>query len=94
MYSSKSNLITTSISGGRQHFGHRLPVKAIKTYPYELSYGENFFTLSTLIFGEDKFWWVLADINKPMDTFALHISKVVNLPEKLVKDVSGVTKFV
>ena len=93
-YKTKSGQITTSISGGRKHYGHRLPVRATQTYSYDMSYGENFYTLSTLVFGTDEYWWVLADINPPMDAFELYRSRTVLLPSGIVKDTSGISKFV
>lgn len=93
IYNDESKLVATSISGGRPHFTYRQPARAVSTYNYELTYAENFHTLSAIIFGTDEYWWVLSDLNKPMDSFEMEVSDMVKLPNNLVKDKAGLTKF-
>lgn len=93
IYITRGSEIATSISGGRPHFDYRKLVKAIGTYTYELAFGENFHTLSMIIFGTDEYYWVIADLNKPMDAFALTSGTKIQLPEKLVRNISSVNKI-
>jgi len=93
IYRTKEDLIATPISGNRPHFGYRLPVRAVNTYDYELTYAENYHTLSSIIFGTDEFWWVLDDMNKPKDAFSLRVGYTVKLPTSLVKNKTGVKKI-
>jgi len=93
-YRREEDIITTSISGGRAHHSYRKPVRAIDTYKYELTYGENFHTLSSVIFGTDEYWWALLDMNKPIDAFTMKSGDRVVLPESIVKDRNGVKKIV
>lgn len=92
-YTTKKELISTPIAGGRVHFGYRQPVRALDTYEYELMYGENYHTLSAVIFGSDEFWWILDDINKPANAFGLKTSDKVQLPYSLSKDRYGLKKI-
>lgn len=93
-YKTNTETLTTSISGGRLHHTYRQPVRAITNYTYELNYGENYHTLSALIFGTDEYYWALADMNKPKDVFSLVVGNKVVLPNNIVKDRNGVNKFV
>ena len=93
-YRTQEDLVATSISGGRPHHSYRLPVRAIKTYGYELTYGENFHSLSAVVFGTDEYWWVIDDMNKPKDAFSLQTGELVMLPTAIVKDKTGVKKIV
>lgn len=93
-YRTRTDLVSTSISGGRAHHSFRLPVRATSLYEYELTYGENYHTLSAIIFGTDEYWWVLADMNKPKDAFLLKAGDEVKLPDGIVKDNNGVKKFI
>lgn len=92
-YTTDIGLVATSISGGRPHHTYRQPVRAVSTYEYETTYGENYHTLSAVIFGTDNLWWVLDDMNKPMDAFSIKTSTVVKLPERIVKTKTGLTKI-
>ena len=83
-YNTETGLIATSISGGRPHHSYRQPVKALNQYEYELAYGENFHTLSAIIFGSDEYYWILADNNKPMDAFAMGVYDKIKLPKGVV----------
>lgn len=85
IYNTKDELVATSISGGRPHFSHRLPERAVMVYPYEVRYGENYHVLSAYIFGDDRYWWVLDDLNKPKKSFEFTSGEKINLPEKMVK---------
>lgn len=93
-YKTKTDLIATPISGGRPHHSYRLPVRSASEYPYKLTYGENFHTLSAVIFGTDEYWWVLSDMNKPIKAFSLKTGDDVFLPNSIVKNTSGLKKFV
>lgn len=93
-YRTKTDLVSTSISGGRSHHSYRLPVMATKSYEYELTYGENYHTLSAVIFGTDEYWWAVSDMNKPKDGFLLKTGDKLKLPEGIVQDRNGVKKFV
>lgn len=93
-YRRKEDIVVTSISRGRPHHTYRKSVRAIDTYEYELTYGENFHTLSSVIFGTDEYWWALSDMNKPIDAFNMKAGDRVVLPEDIVKDRNGVKKIV
>lgn len=83
-YTTQEDLVTTSISGGRSHFTARLPERSDNVYRYELKYGENFHTLSGYIFGDDAFWWFLADLNKPIRPFNLKVGDRILLPNNII----------
>ena len=85
IYNTKDDLVATSISGGRPHFAHRLPERAVMVYPYEVKFGENYHVLSAYIFGDDTFWWVLDDLNKPKKAFSFKVGDKINLPDRMVK---------
>jgi len=84
-YNTNTGLIATSISGNRPHHSYRQPVKSLNAYEYELSYGENFHTLSAIIFGSDEYYWILADNNKPIDAFSMGVYDKVKLPKGIVR---------
>ena len=92
-YVDTKDLIITEVSKGRLHYGSRLLKKATSTYDYTLKYGENYHTLSMLIFGSDEYWWVLADLNKLMDNFELEVGTIIKLPLSLVNEQNGVTRL-
>lgn len=92
-YNTKTGLISTSISGNRPHHSYRKPVTALRQYEYELSYGENFHTLSAIIFGSDDYWWIVADNNKPMDAFGMQVSDKVKLPNGVVKSTDATKRI-
>ena len=85
-YKTKEGLIVTEISGGRQHFPAREPVKAVETYEYSMQAGDNFHSLSAQIFSDDAYWWVLDDLNAPKDAFHYQIDDVVLLPKNIVAE--------
>lgn len=93
IYKTKDGVIATPISGDRPHFPYRLPEHASEVYEYELSYGENFHTLSSVIFGTDELWYVIQDLNKPLDAFRLGAGVKVLLPMDIVKNSRGIKKF-
>jgi len=86
IYKIKEGLTTTSISGGRQHFVAREPLKAVETYPYEITFGDNFYTLSARIFQDDRYWWALDDLNKPKDAFDYALGDTLLLPKNIVAE--------
>lgn len=92
-YTTKENLVSTSISGGRSHFSYRQPVHSSTTYKYETSFGENLYSLSAVIFGTDELWWVLSDLNKPINPLDISPSSIIELPDDIVKD-NGSKKFI
>ena len=92
-YASKTELITSSISGGRLHHSFRPLVKALETYDYATSFGENFHTLSALIFDSDELYWMLQDINPPKDAFNFSAGDIVKLPLEMLRDTTGIDKF-
>jgi hypothetical protein len=92
-YLTNTGLVTSSISGGRLHHTFRPLQKATATYDYEVGYGENFHTLSALVFGDDAEYWVLQDINAPKDAFAFECGDKVKLPMDMVRDSVGTNKF-
>lgn len=92
-YDTKTNTLSSSLSSGRLHYSYRPLTRAIETYEYELSYGENFHTLSAIIFGSDTYYWVLADLNPPLDAFSLKPGDVVVLPTKLANQSVDNQKF-
>lgn len=92
-YETDTNQIATKSSRGRVHFPYRKKIVSLENYEYTLSYGENFYTLSSVIFGTDKFWWVIADINKPKDVFSYDVGDVVNLPGELVTDFASTKRI-
>lgn len=83
-YSTKEDLVVTSISGNRAHHTHRIPEKSVDLYRYELKFGENFHTLSAYIFGDDAFWWYLSDLNKPIKPFKMKIGDRILLPNRII----------
>lgn len=85
-YQNNTGLVSTSIAGGRPHHCYRQPVQFIEEYDYELSYGENFHSLSAIIFGSDEYYWILMDNNKPKDIFDLGVYDKVKLPKALAKN--------
>jgi len=93
-YKTGEDLIATRISSGRSHHSYRLPIRSTTTYIREIVYGENYHTLSAVIFGTDEYWWVISDMNKPIKAFALKTGDKVNLPENIVRSRSGVNNFV
>jgi hypothetical protein len=80
-YETDTNQIATKSSRGRAHFPYRKKIASLENYEYTLSYGENFYTLSSVIFGTDKFWWVIDDINKPKDVFSYDVGDDFNVTE-------------
>ena len=92
-YITGSDLVSTSISGGRLHHTFRFLVQATDTYDYETSFGENFHTLSSEVFADDKDYWMLQDINPPKDAFSFNTGDIVKLPTDIVRDSIGTTKF-
>lgn len=93
IYTTQSDLIATGISGQRPHFAYRKPVRAIDTYEYETTFGDNFQTLSAIIFGDDTNWWALQDMNKPIDAFSVEVGTKLKLPYNIVKEKKGVKKI-
>lgn len=83
-YRTNTDLISTTISGNRPHHSYRNSVATFGNYEYELKYGESFHTLSAIIFGSDEYYWVLADINKPMDVFDMTAGTKIILPSNIV----------
>ena len=81
--------ITTKISRGRTHFTRRLATKAVDTYEYTVKYGDSFYSLASTIFGDDKYWWVLADLNKIKEGFVLNAGSTIKLPYSIVADTGG-----
>jgi len=92
-YTDKTGLITSSISGGRLHHSFRPLSKALETYDYEVSFGENFHTLSALIFDSDELYWMLQDINSPKDAFNFNTGEVIKLPLEMLRETTGIDKF-
>ena len=93
-YTLGTNKISTTISGGRVHFGYRQPIKAVDTYKYIVDIGENFHTLAMVIFGSDTDWWALQDINPPLDAFDNIVDgTTLLLPDSIVKNVGDRQKF-
>ena len=92
-YQTNEDLVESSISGGRLHHTFRFLSKPIATYPYTISFGDNFHNLSSAIFGSDTYWWILQDINRPKDAFDFKIGDVINLPTELVRNPVGSVKF-
>lgn len=92
-YATQSELVTSSISGGRLHHTFRRLVKPTGVYEYETSYGENFYTLAMAITGDDSDYWMVQDINAPKDSLDFSPGDKVLLPIGLVKDSSVGSKF-
>lgn len=86
IYKTKEGLITSDISGGRQHYPAREAVMPVETYEYELRRGDNFYTLASRIFSDDLDWWVLADLNPPKDAFNYEVGGTVLLPKNIVTE--------
>ena len=93
-YKTQSNLVRSELSGGRLHHTYRRGVKATGEYDHKVTYGENFHSLSAIIFGTDELWWAIADLNRPQDSFNLRIGQDVKLPTGIVRDSEGSKKFV
>lgn len=92
-YETGEDLTISSISGGRLHHVYRPLVQAVETYQYYVSYGENFHKLSGAIFGSDKYYWVLADINKAKNVLNFTVGEEIKLPAELVDNSIGTEKF-
>tara|TARA_Y100000034_G_scaffold29728_1_gene36162 strand:+ start:38183 stop:38482 length:300 start_codon:yes stop_codon:yes gene_type:complete len=92
-YNSKEGTIITPISGGREHFTHRFPTRATKTYKYETVQGDTCYSLAAIIFGTDENHWVLQDMNEPHLGIGYKVGEVLNLPEGVVKPMNGSTKI-
>lgn len=93
-YITKEGFIVSAISGGRFHHSYRLPVHGLDRYNHTTSYGENLHSLSAIIFGTDEYWWALLDMNRPIKSFKMEAGLTIVLPGALVKNNSGVKKFV
>lgn len=86
IYKTKDAQIVTDVSRGRAHYPAREPVKPNGTYEYELRPGENLYVLSSYIFADDAYWWVLDDLNPPKDAFDYETGDTVMLPKNVVTE--------
>ena len=93
VYETGTDLVSSSISGGRLHHVARPLVHALETYNYNVSYGENFHKLSGAIFGSDKYYWILADINKARNVLNFTVGEEIKLPIDLEDASIGTEKF-
>lgn len=92
-YDTDEGLVESKISGGRLHHTFRFLEQPLGTYPYTISYGDTFHSLSRVIFGSDKYWWILHDINPVKDAFSLKVGDVIYLPVDIVRTQVGSRKF-
>jgi hypothetical protein len=85
-YTTKAELTTSPISGGRLIHTYRHGIEAADTYEHELEVGQGFHTLALLIFGNDEYWWTLQDLNPISDPFRFKVGTKVTLPKRFANN--------
>lgn len=92
-YTTKLKKVVTSISGGREHFPYRQPVRSEDKYDYIIKFGDNYHLLANVVFGTDSSWWALYDLNLPKEGFSLDVGDSIKLPYSLVRNEANQTNI-
>ena len=81
-----NNQIKTKLSGGRPHYTFREKELVTKFSSRALEFGENPYTIALGLFGDDKKYYIITDINTPKDAMTWEANDVINEPEDMVEN--------
>lgn len=89
----KRNMVSTELSGGRQHFSYRKPMVVLEFDTIETSFGDTPHTVAQAVLGTDTLWWVVADVNATKDPFKYGSGDEMKVPYMIVENIYNKPKL-